>query len=110
MRAEVPFLLISWPALTLLVFGFCIFASLLNLMGNIFLSRAYQTADSSWLAPLDFSYLLFVTLWGKILFGTMPTPTAALGMVMIAAAGIITATREGYQRRKAGTPAPTPQK
>ena len=51
-----------------------------------------------------------MTLWGKILFGTMPTPTAALGMVMIAAAGIITAMREGYQRRKAGTPAPTPQK
>ncbi|MGC6485281.1 MAG: DMT family transporter [Candidatus Puniceispirillales bacterium] len=98
-RAEVPFLLVSWPTLTLAVFGFCMLASALNLMGNICLSRAYQTADSSWLAPLDFSYLLFVTLWGKLLFDTVPTPLAALGMVMIAAAGVVTAVREGYNAR-----------
>ena len=99
-RASVPFVFNAWPELSLLVVGFCGFASLLNLTGNICLSRAYQTADSSWLAPLDFSYLLFVTLWSKLLFGTLPTPTAALGIVMIAAAGIITAIREGYNQRK----------
>lgn len=106
MRQAVPFILIGWPELTLLVLGFCIMASVLNLMGNIFLSRAYQTADSSWLAPLDFSYLLFITLWGKILFGTMPTPSAALGMVMIATAGIITAIREGVSSRGQGSKIP----
>jgi len=99
-RATVPFVFNAWPELTLLVVAFCGLASLLNLTGNICLSRAYQTADSSWLAPLDFSYLLFVTLWSKLLFGTLPTPSAALGMAMIAAAGVITAIREGYNQRK----------
>jgi len=30
----------------------------------------------------------------------LPTPSAALGMAMIAAAGVITAIREGYNQRK----------
>ena len=94
----VPFIFTGWPALTGLVLGLCVLASLLNLTGNICLSRAYQTADSSWLAPLDFSYLLFATLWGKILFDTMPTPLAISGLVMIASAGMITALREGVHR------------
>lgn len=99
-RAEIPFLLVGWPELTLLIVGFCVLTSMLNLTGNICLSRAYQTADSSWLAPLDFSYLMFVTLWGKLLFDTVPTPMAALGMVMIASAGVITAVREGRKVRQ----------
>ena len=67
---------------------------MLNLFGNLFLSRAYQTADSSLLAPLDFTYLLLIALWGKLLFDSWPTPLAVLGMAMIAAAGMITAVRE----------------
>ncbi len=67
---------------------------MLNLFGNLFLSRAYQTADSSLLAPLDFTYLLLVAIWGRVLFASWPTPLAILGMAMIAAAGMITAMRE----------------
>ena len=95
-----PFIAIGWPKLTLIILGFCFFASFLNLLGNICMSRAYQTAESSWLAPLDFSYLLFLTIWGKILFDDLPSQSAALGMVMIALAGMITAFRESYNRKK----------
>lgn len=97
-RVAAPFVLISWPELTAFVLAFCLFASALNLAGNICLSRAYQTADSSLLAPMDFSYLIFVTLWAKLLFDAWPTSNAALGMVLIAAAGIITAIRENRHR------------
>ena len=96
----VPFIFSGWPELTIIVLGLCALASLLNLIGNICLSRAYQTADSSWLAPLDFSYLLFASIWGKILFDTVPSPTAIIGMVMIAAAGIITALREAINKKQ----------
>ena len=104
----VPFIFSGWPELTLIVVALCAFASVLNLTGNICLSRAYQTADSSWLAPLDFSYLLFATLWGIVLFDTVPTPLAALGMVLIAAAGIITAMREKIHNSKIVPPEPRP--
>jgi len=43
---------IGWPELSFLVAGFALFASVLNLTCNTCLSRAYQTADASWLAPL----------------------------------------------------------
>ena len=102
-RAAIPFLLEAWPAMSLAVLGFCLFASCLNLTGNICLSRAYQTADSSWLAPADFSYLLFVALWSRVFYDTWPTAQAATGMAMIALAGAVTAIRERMRNR---TPPP----
>ncbi len=93
-QLAIPFVAIGWPELSLTVLGFAIFASVLNITGNICLSRAYQTADSSWLAPLDFSYLIFAAIWSRLLFDQWPTTQALFGMALIATAGIITAWRE----------------
>ena len=97
-RGQLSFFLTGWPELTAVLVAILAGLAVLNLFGNLFLSRAYQTADSSLLAPLDFSYLLLVALWGRLLFDSWPTPLAILGMSMIAAAGMITAIRE--QRRQ----------
>ena len=51
-------------------------------------------ADSSWLAPVDFTYLLFAAIWSRLLFDQWPTGQAILGMGLIATAGIVTAWRE----------------
>jgi len=93
-RETMPFVAIGWPELTFLVAGFALFASVLNLTGNICLSRAYQTADASWLAPMDFSYLIFAALWSRVIFDQWPTTQALIGMALIGTAGIITAWRE----------------
>jgi drug/metabolite transporter (DMT)-like permease len=93
-RETMPFVAIGWPELTFLVAGFALFASVLNLTGNICLSRAYQTADASWLAPMDFSYLIFAALWSRVIFDQWPTTQAVIGMSLIGSAGIITAWRE----------------
>ena len=94
LRAAMPFVAIGWPELTLLVAGFALFASVLNLTGNICLSRAYQTADASWLAPMDFSYLVFAAFWSRMMFEQWPTGQAIVGMTLIGIAGVITAWRE----------------
>ena len=93
-REMMPFILVGWPQVTTILLGFLAILAVLNLFGNLFLSRAYQTADSSLLAPLDFTYLLLIAVWGRLLFDSWPTPLAILGMAMIAAAGMITAMRE----------------
>jgi drug/metabolite transporter (DMT)-like permease len=67
--------------------------SLLNLTANVMLARAYQTAESSWLAPHDYAYLVFAALWGGVLWGTVPDTLTLLGMTLIAGAGIFVATR-----------------
>ena len=90
-----PFVAIGWPELTVVAVAIPLLCSILNLTGNICLARAYQTADSSWLAPLDFSYLLFAAIWGRLLFDNWPTSQALMGMALIAIGGMVTAWREG---------------
>ena len=103
-REMIPFILVGWPEVTAILVGMLAILAVLNLFGNLFLSRAYQTADSSLLAPLDFTYLLLIAVWGRVLFDSWPTQLAILGMAMIAAAGMITAIRE----RRRPHPAPSP--
>ncbi|MCP4470771.1 MAG: DMT family transporter [Gammaproteobacteria bacterium] len=100
LRSAMPFVTIGWPELTLLVAGFALFASILNLTGNICLSRAYQTADASWLAPMDFSYLVFAAFWSRMMFDQWPTGQAIVGMTLIGIAGVITAWRERVVARR----------
>ena len=95
---QMPFVAIGWPTLTTAVAGFAILASVLNLTGNICMTRAYQTADASLLAPLDFTYLIFAAFWGKVIFGNWPPVDTLFGMMLIISAGVIIAWRE--QRNK----------
>ncbi len=94
LRASMPFVAIGWPELTLTVAMFALFASILNLTGNICLSRAYQTAETSWLAPMDFSYLIFAALWSRVIFDQWPSQQALMGMGLIGLAGVVIAWRE----------------
>ena len=98
-QESAPFVAVGWPLVTWAVIAVATITALMNFTGNLCLSRAYQTAESSWLAPLDFSYLVFAVFWGQAIFNTWPTPTALAGMALIAAAGIVTAWREGVRRR-----------
>ena len=93
-QQAMPFIAIGWPELTMMVLGLSALASLLNLTGNISLTRAYQSADSSLLAPLDFTYLLFAAFWGNVLFGKWPDGLAWIGIALVISAGMLTAWRE----------------
>ena len=73
--------------------------SLLNVIGNILLAKAYQTAESSWLAPIDYSYLIFAAIWGKLLFDVWPTYLNIIGISFIAVSGILIAWRERYKAK-----------
>lgn len=97
-REAFPFLFTSdapWVTLVVVVIASC---SLLNTIGNLCLSKAYQSADSSFLAPIDYSYLLFATGWGILLFSDYPTVPTTMGLALIAGAGIFVAWRERVSR------------
>lgn len=91
---QFPFILSPWlPMLSwmvLLVFVCTIF----NVIGNITMSKAYQSAESSFLAPFDYSYLVFASFWGFVFWRDIPEAPTLAGMVMIAASGIFVAWRE----------------
>jgi len=93
-RVAFPFLFTTdapWVTLVVVVIVSC---ALLNTIGNLCISKAYQSADSSFLAPIDYSYLLFATGWGILLFGDIPTLPTIMGLSLIAGAGIFVAWRE----------------
>ena len=96
---SLPYVAIGWPQLTWLIAGFAVMASILNLTGNICLTRAYQTADVSLLAPIDFSYLIFAAVWGRIIFDQWPTTNTMAGMLLIICAGVTIAWREHKSAR-----------
>ena len=95
---DTQFISNGWPKLTFFIFLFAIFCSILNVIGNLSLSKAYQNADSSWLAPIDYSYLLFACFWSKVIFNVWPSTTNFIGILLIASAGVLTAYREKIKK------------
>jgi len=66
---------------------------------QIMITAAVRYAPVSVLAPLDYLQLAWATLWGMVLFGIAPTINAALGGVLIAAAGCYVVWRERRHRQ-----------
>ncbi|HSF93584.1 MAG TPA: DMT family transporter [Thermohalobaculum sp.] len=93
-EASMPFLARGWVPLEAWVLGLAVLCSVLNVFANLGLTMAYQNAESSWLAPFDYTYLVFATLWGLAIFGDFPNLPMLAGMALIAGAGAFTAWRE----------------
>lgn len=89
-----PYLLTGWNPLAMWVACLIMACSFLNLTANLALTRAYQTAEASWLAPFDYSYLIFATFWGYVVWNHVPDALSLVGMVLIAASGTYVAWRE----------------
>lgn len=74
--------------------------AMLALLGSIgtvaytLVSRAYQIANASVIAPFDYSYLPLAAALGFLLWGEVPPYTTFAGMVLIVASGLYTAYRE----------------
>ena len=69
---EWPYLFTGWHEPALWVLAIVVVCSVLNLTANIGLAKAYQSAEASWLAPFDYSYMIFATFWGFVFWGDIP--------------------------------------
>ncbi len=80
---------------------------LVGLGGYILLSRAYQIAPASLVAPFDYCYLPMATIMAWAMWDEVPGIATIAGMVLIIASGLYLGARELRQSRKATVPAPT---
>ncbi len=103
-QAVLPYLARGWLPLTGTVVALALVCSVLNVTANLGLTMAYQNAESSWLAPIDYCYLIFASLWGLAFFGDFPDASMLAGMGLIAGAGAFTAWRERRLNRPAQAP------
>lgn len=90
-----------WPegGLTLTHALILVASGTLSSVGHFMLTSAYRYAPASFLAPGNYVQLLWAVLLGVAVFGTIPDPLAILGMLAIAAAGLLTAFRARALRR-----------
>jgi drug/metabolite transporter (DMT)-like permease len=92
--ASWPYLFTGWNPIGIGILGIVLACSLLNMFATIGLAKAYQNAESSWLAPFDYSYLIFATFWGVVMWDDLPDLWSFVGMALIAGAGMYVAWRE----------------
>lgn len=65
-------------------------------LGQIFFTDSYRFAPASFLAPFDYTAMLWAFLLGYWFFGEVPTLYVVIGAVVVACAGIFVILRERY--------------
>ena len=78
-------------------------------IGQILMTQSYRYADTSIIAPFEYSTMIWAFLIGWFAFGDLPTLTVSVGAVIVAAAGMFVLWRErqlGLMDRKVGAPVP----
>ena len=77
-----------WGMLVLISLG------ILGWAGHQLLTNAHRFGTANQLMPFTYSFLLFVAIWGYLLFGTVPDFGTILGAAVIMCAGLIIWSRE----------------
>ena len=96
----------AWPglsgmeALRLAVLG------AVGMVGYMLLSRAYQIASASLIAPFDYSYLPLATLMAYFVWDEIPSRSTLYGMGLIIASGLYLGYRELRNTRQQIEPLP----
>lgn len=63
-------------------------------LGQMLFTESYRYAPASFLAPFDYTAMLWAFLLGFWMFGEVPTPYVVGGAVIVAGAGIFVILRE----------------
>lgn len=98
-REAYPALAIGWAEITALAWLLILITALTHTIGIMSSTVAYQMSDASRLAPFEYSYLAMAPIWDAMIWGRVPSPSTALGMLLIAGAGGFVAWREGRPAR-----------
>ncbi|MEL7467705.1 MAG: DMT family transporter [Pseudomonadota bacterium] len=80
---------------------------LVGMVGYLLLTRAYQIAPASLVAPFDYCYLPLATLAALVLWGEVPATNTLAGMALIVASGLYLGYRELVQARTPDKVPPT---
>ena len=103
-----PYIFTGWEKVDAWIYGIVAGCSVLNLVANINLAKAYHSAEASWLAPFDYSYLVFATFWGLVIWDDGPDGVIFIGLFLIAGAGTFVYWRERLEKKVPFTLWPKP--
>ncbi|MEL6947755.1 MAG: DMT family transporter [Pseudomonadota bacterium] len=90
---------ITWLSPTLWEWGLLIAIGIVSYGAQMLNIFAYKWGEASVLASLDYVRLLYATLFGWLLFSTLPGPSTLFGAIVIIAASVYTVQRERARKR-----------
>ncbi|MEM6579186.1 MAG: DMT family transporter [Pseudomonadota bacterium] len=91
---EYPHLFLQIPSPPLPYVQLVVLIGCVGMCGYILLSRAYQIAEASLVAPFDYTYLPLAAALGYFLWGEVPPQSTFYGMILIVSAGLYLGYRE----------------
>ena len=94
-----PFVLSGWVHLTSAIILMIGITSLTHILAMTSSIRAYQLVESSFVAPFEYTYLVFAVFIDYIVWRYLPNTEGIIGLTMVISAGVIIAIRERHQTR-----------
>ena len=85
-------------------FGAMAAIAVLALMATAAIIAAYKTGEAGIVAPMQYSQILWATLYGAVIFGERPDGATYLGATLIIASGLYILLREGRSGVSANRP------
>lgn len=104
-----PFILGQWSGMGLREWAIMALLGILIAVYSACVARAYQVASPTIVATFDYAYLVFAALWGFVIFSEVPDMATAVGMILIAGAGLLV-TLPFRERRPAISPTAVPER
>ena len=93
----------AWPGpMDLALF---LLAGVCSAVGGYLISQAYRSSAASLVAPFEYSALVLAAFWGYAIWGEVPGPVSAIGILLILASGVLMAVREARRSARAAEPA-----
>ena len=89
-----PFVMSGWVQLTSVILVMIGITSLTHILAMTSSIKAYQIADSSFVAPFEYTYLVFAILIDYIVWQYLPNTEGLIGLTMVISAGVLIAIRE----------------
>ncbi len=97
---EIQFVVRAWsledPSIILSLVGL----SVVGVGGMGFLLQAYRIADPAVVSPYEYSFLIWMILWGYLIWGDIPSASEATGMLLIVCGGVYMFYREQIRNQE----------
>jgi drug/metabolite transporter (DMT)-like permease len=94
-----PLAAMFWETPQGIQWAYLAFIGLGSSFGQYFLVKALSMAESTAMAPVDYTQIIIAAIFGYMLFGEMPTVWTALGAAVIATATLYIVFREARLKR-----------
>jgi drug/metabolite transporter (DMT)-like permease len=84
----------GWRMPNAMDFGLFVLSGTLGGIGQILITQGYRYADTSVIAPFEYTTMIWALLFGWFVFSELPTNTMLVGACIVAATGLFIVWRE----------------